>query len=163
MSPKAPVIQRISLIAVMFQFVLIGLIVYGFDSLHWPLPFPTGAILYSATAMILRKSIAGDHRKGIRLVRLNKFAEAIPFFEKSYAFFTKNKNIDKFRFITLLSSSSMTYRELAMTNIAFSYTQIGNGQKAIEVYERVLEEFPDNGVAHTALKMLQSVKEKSVE
>ena len=45
---------------------------------------------------------------------------------------------------------------MALCNIAFCYSQIGNGTKAIAFYKKTLEEFPENGLAHSALKMLNS-------
>ena len=48
----------------------------------------------------------------------------------------------------------MNYREMALCNIAFCYGQIGNGTKAIEFYQKTLVEFPENGIAESALKML---------
>jgi len=109
--------------------------------------------------MILRNVFAKDHRHGIRLVRQNKFIEAIPFFERSVNYFTKNKWIDKFRSLTLLSSSKMTYKEMGLCNIAFCYSQSGDGSKAKEYYKQVLKEYPQNGLAIAGLNMLTSVNE----
>jgi len=101
-----------------------------------------------------------SHREGLKLTKEHKFEKAIPKFENSYKFFTQNNWIDKYRFITLLSSSKMNYREMALCNIAFCYSQIGNGQKSIEYYKKTLEEFPENGLAQTGLKMLTSTENK---
>ena len=53
----------------------------------------------------------------------------------------------------------MNYKEMALCNIAFCYSQIGNGTKTIEYYKKTLEEFPENPIAESALKMLNSTKE----
>jgi hypothetical protein len=51
----------------------------------------------------------------------------------------------------------MCYREMALCNIAFSYSQENNGSKAIEYYTKVISEYPNNGMAQAGLKMLNSV------
>jgi len=105
---------------------------------------------------MLRAVVAKDHQKGMHLVKKHEFAEAIPVFESSYKFFTHNSWVDEYRYITLLSSSRMCYREMALCNIAFCYTQIGEGKKAAEHYRKVLENYPENGLAQAGLKVLES-------
>ncbi len=123
--------------------------------------FPAVGI-YWLLAYVLRATVAGDHRKGMRLVKKHDYAGAIPFFEASYRFFTDKPWVDKYRYVTLLSSSAMDYREMALCNIAFCYSQIGDGLKAKAYYKQVLKGYPNNGLAQTALRMMESV-EKSVE
>ncbi len=48
---------------------------------------------------------------------------------------------------------------MALVNIAFSYTQIGNGQKAKEYYKQALSEFPQSIIAKSALKMIEAAEE----
>ncbi|RYZ22546.1 MAG: hypothetical protein EOO10_21625 [Chitinophagaceae bacterium] len=50
----------------------------------------------------------------------------------------------------------MSYREMALCNVAFCYSQIGEGKMAIDWYTRTLKEFPESGLAQTALRMLYS-------
>ncbi len=109
-------------------------------------------------SFLLRKLVPKDHRKDIKKVNSGNFKEAIGDFEKSYNFFERNEWIDKYRFITLLSSSKMHYREMALANIAFCYGQIGNGEESKTYYERTLKEFPENVLAKSALKMISSIE-----
>ena len=117
-----------------------------------------GLMTYFLIFYILKFSIAKSHRKGIQLVKKQMFEQAIISFEESYSYFNKNAWIDKYRFITLLSSSKISYKEMALNNIAFCYGQIGNGKKSKEYYERTLKEFPDSSLAITGLRMINSVK-----
>jgi len=121
-----------------------------------------GAITYLILSQLLRGLLAQSHRRGMAKVKSEKFAEAIPIFEKSYNFFKKYDWVDKYRFLTLLSSGRMTYKEMALNNIAFCYGQMGNGKLSKEYYERTLSEYPDSGMAKAALRMLNSVS-SSVE
>jgi tetratricopeptide (TPR) repeat protein len=93
------------------------------------------------------------------LIKQGLFDKAIPFFEKSVDFFATHKWVDKFRYVVLLSSSKMTYKEMGLCNIAFCYAQIGNGTKALEYYELVLGEYPECGLAKAGMNMLNSMKE----
>ena len=54
----------------------------------------------------------------------------------------------------LLSSSRITYKEMALNNIAFCYGQIWHCDKSREYYERTLNEYPDSGMAKAGLRFL---------
>lgn len=157
MASNVPVTKFFSWTSLIPQLILIALLCYTFYILDFDDPFVFGALTYCLLAFILRNAIATDHRRGIRLVKQKKFADAIPLFEKSVDYFTKNAWVDKYRFLTLLSSSRATYKEMGLCNIAFCFGQTGNGQKAKEYYERTIQEFPDNGLAIAGLNMLNSV------
>jgi tetratricopeptide (TPR) repeat protein len=151
-----PTTRQLSFLFLVPQLVIIGLLIYLYHLADFSEPFILGAITYSILALALRNLIAKNHRHGIRLVKENKFSEAIPCFEKSVAYFSEHTWVDKYRFITLLSASGHTYKEMGLCNIAFAYSQTGNGQKAKEYYEQVLAEFPDNGLANVSLNMIKS-------
>jgi tetratricopeptide (TPR) repeat protein len=159
MASNIPIIRQLSWLSVVPQLIVIGLLIflYHLAGVEEEEPFIFGALTYSLLAFGLRNLIAKNHRQGIRLVKQHKFGDAIPYFEKSVDYFNKNNWVDKYRFLTLLSSSKMTYKEMGLCNIAFCYGQTGNGHKAIEYYEQVLKEFPGNGLAITGLNMLKSV------
>lgn len=118
-----------------------------------------GAAVYLVISFGLRRFIPRDHRAGIALSRREMFAQALPCFERSYEFFTRHRWLDDWRFITLLSSSRISYREMALLNIAFCYGQTGEGKKSLEYYERVAREFLDSRIAEASLKMFESAKQ----
>ncbi|MDH4229738.1 MAG: hypothetical protein OEW11_08360 [Nitrospirota bacterium] len=107
--------------------------------------------------LLSRELLTRDHRLGIRLVRKKRFAEAIPRFEAAHAFMERHPWIDRWRSVVLLSNSGMSYREMALLNVAFCYSQIGRTPEAVGIYERVHREFPDNGLAITTLNMLRGL------
>lgn len=158
MSSKTPTVRQTAWISLIPQLFFMGLVI-----LIWYYFNPEKAILYGALTYLiisftLRNLIPKDHRNGMKKVKAEKFNEAITDFEKSYDFFKQNNWIDKYRFLTLLSSSRMSYKEMALNNIAFCYGQIGNGKKAIEFYERTLNEYPESGMAKAGLKLLKSME-----
>jgi len=160
MPSNIPTTRKLSFLFLVPQLIIIGLLIYLYHLADFTEPFILGAITYSVLALTLRNLIAKNHRKGIRLIKENKFSEAIPCFEKSVAYFSEHTWVDKYQFITLLSASGHTYKEMGLCNIAFAYSQTGNGPKAKEYYEQVLAEFPGNGLAIAALNMIKSVENK---
>ncbi len=158
MASNVPVIKQIAWISMLPQIgilFLIGLVCYlcGVGNPVFP-----AAVIYLGLSYLLRAVVAKDYQKGMHLVKKQEFAEAIPVFESSYKFFMDNSWVDEYRYIILLSSSRMSYREMALCNIAFCYTQIGEGKKAAEFYREVLKNYPENGLAQAGLKMLESAQ-----
>ena len=156
MASNVPTVRQIAWISLIPQLLLMGLLIYIFHLLEFGDAFLYGAATYLVLSFCLRNFVANDHRQGMKLVKQQKFVEAIPLFEKSVDFFTSNAWVDKYRFLTLLSSSKMTYKEMGLCNIAFCYSQTNNGKKAKEYYELILKEFPENGLATAGLKMITS-------
>jgi tetratricopeptide (TPR) repeat protein len=107
---------------------------------------------------VLRFQVPKHHRRGVSLFKKKAFAKAIQHFRKSYDFFKRNMWIDNYRYITLLSSSRVSYTEMALLNMAYCYGQIGNGNQSLKTYKKALDEFPDSEMALAALKMFESTK-----
>ena len=161
MASGTPTIRQAAWISVIPQFLFMGLLLFVFHQIS-----PKNAVLFGATtylsiSYILRSFIPKSHRKGLSLYKNNQYLEGINSFQESYNFFNQNNYLDKYRYLLLLSSSKMGYKEMALNNIAFGYSQIGDGKKAKEYYERLLVEFPKNEIAKAALKMIDSF-EKSL-
>jgi tetratricopeptide (TPR) repeat protein len=157
MSSTTPTIKQIAWISIIPQLFLMGFFIFSWHLLSVHNPFLNGSLTYLALSWSLRYFIPSAHRKGMSLVKKENFQEAIPFFEKSYDFFKMYDWLDKYRFVTLLSSSKISYKEMALNNIAFCYGQIGDGYKSKEFYERTLVEFPDSGLAKAGLRLLNSM------
>src|SRR5688572_29000099 len=162
MASNVPTIRQIDWIAVIPQILLIGIFIYFYHLLNIGDPFILGALTYLILSFGLRYIFTTAHRKGINLVKQQKFTDAIPYFEKSVDFFSKNSWIDKYRFLTLLSPSKMSYREMGLCNIAFCYSQVGNKSKAIGFYQQTLKDYPENRIATAALKLLNLSDEKTL-
>lgn len=158
MSSKVPIVKQVGWLSVLPQLaVLVVLIIlaglFGFNR-----PVPIGVILYLAIFYLLRFQVPKHHRRGISLFKKKAFSEAIQHFQKSYDFFKRNMWIDNYRYITLLSSSRVSYTEMALLNMAYCYSQIGKGQESLKFYKKSLDEFPDSEMAKAALKMFESAK-----
>jgi hypothetical protein len=95
---------------------------------------------------------------GVSLFRQERFADALPHFQRSYEFFTRHRWLDDWRFLTMLSSSRISYREMALLNVAFCYSQTGDGQRSRQCYQQALQEFPDSRMAQAALRMFEAAQ-----
>lgn len=155
MSSSLPVIRQIGWLSVLPQVAVLLLFVWSARALGAVEPFLWGAAIYLLVLVGLRFGIPLHHRIGIRLFKRERFAEAVPHFEKSYEFFSRHRWLDSFRALTLLSSSRISYREMALLNAAFCLAQSGERLKAIEEYRRVLAEFPGSKVSEAALRLVE--------
>ncbi len=161
MASNVPVVKQIAWMSIIPQLIILFIIIMLFVQLKVPNPPIIGAIVYWTCSIALRYFVPKSHQEGMKLTKKQEFEKAIVSFKNSYDFFTKYRWVDNNRYLTLLSSSKMCYREMALCNIAFCYSQIGKGTNAIEYYSLVLEEYPDNGLAHSGLAILNSLKDQS--
>jgi tetratricopeptide (TPR) repeat protein len=118
-------------------------------------------VIYAMVAYFIylfgaRLIIARQHRSAIRLLKAREFERAIELFKESLAFFDRHSWLDRFRPITLASVSAIGYREMALVNIGFCHSQLGNGKLARESYEKCLDQNPECGLALTSLRMLEA-------
>jgi len=161
MASNVPVVKQIAWMSIIPQLIILFIIIMLFVQLKVPNPPIVGAIVYWTSSLALRYFVPKSHREGMKFTKQQEYEKAIASFKTSYDFFTKYRWVDNNRYLTLLSSSKMCYREMALCNIAFCYSQIGKGTNAIEYYTLVLEEYPDNGLAQSGLAILNSLKDQS--
>lgn len=154
-----PVVRQISWLALLPQLAALGgAMGIGVLLTQASSGIVLGAAAYLAYSIGSRMLIARAHRRGMRRYRNQQYAAAIQAYEESYEFFARNTWIDRFRAVFMMSPSAISYREMALCNIAFCFTQLGDGQKAESYYRRALDEFPDSGLASAALRMIESVR-----
>jgi tetratricopeptide (TPR) repeat protein len=165
MQPKVPTYRPISgwkLVILSIEVTLLVILVnilYGPSS--WDAPLVIALGLYYLYLFTVVRYLRRHHKNGVRLFKSGNFREAIPEFEASYRFFDTHRWVDKGSVLTMSSISPYTYRELALLNIGFCYSQIGEGAKAKQFYEQTLREYPNNGLKAT-LNMIAAIENKIV-
>jgi hypothetical protein len=117
-----------------------------------------GAGAYLLLSRGLKAVLAKDHARGVRLLHGSKYDEAIAAFERSYAFFSRHAWLDRWRYLTLLSSSAYSYRELALCNIAFANLQLSRVQPALTAYRKAVLEFPGCAMARHSIHVLEAAQ-----
>jgi tetratricopeptide (TPR) repeat protein len=161
---RVPVVRQISWPAVLLQLAAVGgAIAVGVYVVRTSDGMILGAAVYLTYSIGSRMLIARDHRRGMRLVHNQEYAAAIQAFEDSYSFFARNTWIDRFRAVVMMSASGISYREMALCNIAFCHSQLGDGEKAGSYYRQALDEFPNSGLATAALRMIESARQQPTE
>ncbi len=164
MASNKPVVRQRAWLANLFHIFLIFFLgfILGLFLGSFAEGFDLAIIIYFVVYLLLRFQVPKNHRQGIAFFKSGDYTRAIGEFEKSYDFFTRYAWIDKYRFILLLSASRISYTEMALVNIAYCYSQIGNGGKAKEYYEKTLSQFPDSGMAQSALRMIHAAENSNV-
>ena len=166
MSSSVPTIQQFSWTGILLQLITIAILSLGFyfigigrnlEGINGILiSIICGAAVQLILWLIINNTYAKFHNHGMDLVKQEKYADAIPFFVKSYENFLEHAWVDKYRHI-FAHNSKMTYKEMDLNNIAFCYAQIGEKEKSIEYYKRLLSEYPNNGLAKAALNMIETM------
>ncbi|MCI9449169.1 MAG: hypothetical protein HFE30_02805 [Clostridiales bacterium] len=155
--PTVRQIAWISIIPQMLFMAFLGVVYFTFIESKFLAAYLT-CLTYLIVSFTLRLSLTHNHRKGMILIRDDKYELAIDEFQKSYSFFSKHAWIDRYRFITMLSSSKISYSEMALVNIAFCYSQIGDGRKTKDYYLKALDQFPNSEIVKTFLKTIESIE-----
>ena len=157
---EVPVVKKIAWAYTVPQLMLLVLLALFF----WKAFLPTnlslaaayGAVVYLSYSFGSKSLLLRYHREGIHLSKLKAFREAIHEFQRSYGFLESHAWLDKYRFITMLDSSALSYREMALCNIAYSHVQLDDPVSALKYYQRALEEFPESEMAQSGIEYVTS-------
>ena len=163
MAPGKPIIRQVTWLSMLPQLFIMGLLVLGFALLieRFLTALIVAMITYVTISNLLERGIPHNHRKGISLSNKGDYYQAIEEYKKSYDFFSRHSWIDKYRYITLLSSSKKSYTEMSLINIAYCYVQIGDREQTKQYYEKALALFPDNEMAKRALNIISTLENES--
>jgi hypothetical protein len=154
---KFPVFRQIAWYSIISQgILLLGFIgIAGYFGRFSLISLFVGALIYILYYAMIKYSLENTINRGLKLINTGEFNQAIIQFEATYEFYSRHSWIDQWRFL-FLHSSTLSYREMALVNIAVCYSQIGDGKKCKQYYQRTLTEFPQNMMAQVALKAIQS-------
>ncbi len=162
MSSKLPIVSQVAWSAIPVHIVVVILIMEFWHNINPNVFFFYGGFSYYFLSFSLKATISKAQRAGLKKLKKEDYKNAISDYKRSYEFFKRHDWIDNYRFLTLLCFSRISYKEMALNNIAFCYGQIGQGDKSIEYYEKTLEEFPDSAMAKVALRHINSVRKDNI-
>ena len=114
-----------------------------------------GFATYLLLTGLLRLIFLKDHRAGMKLMRKKQYAEAAEAFSRSETYFKKHPNLDKFRFITVFSSSAVPYRQMALNNMGLCYLEAGEAFEALKAFRTLAELNPDFQNIEKTIKEIQ--------
>jgi tetratricopeptide (TPR) repeat protein len=153
---KTPIMRPVSLLNTAITLSILAVLTLSGWLIAGTFGGMCGALIYLGLSQLLRGTITWNHRKAIVHCKAKEYEKAIPEFKTSYDFFHANPWIDNYRALTLLSASGMCYREMALVSLGFCYGQIGDGQNSRVNYEKCLELFPNNEMAKSAIRLMDS-------
>jgi hypothetical protein len=119
------------------------------------------ALTYLIFCRLMRARFLRDHKEGMKAYRSQRFQDAISHFEAGYRFFSVHRNLDTWRSLLFGVVGPNPYRVIALCNMAYCWSQAGDGQRAITLYEQALQEEPDCALAKASLSMLRSASSTS--
>lgn len=155
-----PVVLQLIWIGLVPQFaaivVLAIVIHFIFLKLTIPVDVFVAALVYLVFCRAMRLRFVREHRKGMRAYHSRRFQDAISHFEASYRFFSVHRRLDTWRSLLFGVASPNSYRVIALCNMAYCWSQVGDGQRAVALYEQALQEAPGCMLASASLNMLRS-------
>lgn len=141
---------------------LAGAVLYAYvkvvHGIHNPLFMAVPWAVFLALPLGLPLLAARSHRRGVRKIRRDRFAEAIPDFQRAYDFFCRHPWLDRYRAALLFNASAIGYREAALLCIAHCHARTGNVPEYRATLARTLAEYPDSQIAKNSLQMLDAVE-----
>ena len=154
-TPPIPVIHQIAWISLFLQLLVVAIFIGTAMYFGVAKPILAATLAYLILAALIRLLLTSHHRRGMHYAREGRMELAIPEFQKSYEFFSRHRWLDEMRYIFLLSTSKVGYREMGLLNLAYCDLWGDRGEDAVRTYLRTIEEFPDSGLAWTGIKLFQ--------
>ncbi|MBZ0287495.1 MAG: tetratricopeptide repeat protein [Anaerolineae bacterium] len=162
MASKTPVIRQISWLMVIPQLLVMAALIVFVAVLFRPEPLimavTYGSFLYLLYSYGSRWLLLKSHRQGMDLTQDKDYQGAIEKYSESYKFFSDYPWIDRYRYLTMMSPSLISFREMALINIAFCYSQMGDYANTKHFYQKALAEFPDSEMAKVALTFIATAE-----
>lgn len=160
---QVPISTSRSPVFVLVQYILMGVLA----ALVWVLlgrkDLYTDSLLLGIAAYLVllfasRALLTRHHRKGIRQVKKERLTEAILHFEASLRFFTDHPLLDRWRAVVIFSASALSYRDLALCNLAYCHGQLGDKERMKHFYQQAIALNPENPFAASSLRMIETVE-----
>ena len=153
--PPMPVIHQIAWVSLVLQLLIVAVFIGVAVYFNVPKPILAATLAYIVLAAVIRMLLTSHHRRGMHYARQGRLELAILDFQKSYEFFHRHPWLDEMRYIFLLSTSRVSYREMGLLNLAYCDLWADRGEDAVRTYLRTIEEFPNSGLAWTGIKLFQ--------
>src|SRR5258708_17608314 len=165
MPQPMPVVRQLAWIQLIPQAIATAVLALMFHLLFSEARLSTAlfdaAITYLIICRMSRAVVLPEHYAGMSAYRAGHFAEAINHFEASYAFFSRHPRMDSWRSLLFGVAGHNRFRVVALCNMAFCYSQLGEGSRAMTLYEQALAASPNCTLARAGLNMLRSTSTPS--
>jgi tetratricopeptide (TPR) repeat protein len=155
-----PVARNVAWLRAIPLGLVVALLSAVFDAIqvfqYWAYNVIAAFLVVVGYRYLIRYTVMRHLTNGVRLLRAQRYEEAIPAFERNLDFFDKHPTVDKWRSILFLSAARYGYMEMTLLNLGLVYSQIREGERSEEYYKKALELNPKNGAAVFALNLLNA-------
>lgn len=121
-----------------------------------------GCLSYFILAWSLRFAFQKHHMNGMKLMQAKNYHKAAVAFQQSQNFFEKHPAIDKYRFLTMFSSSAIPYQQMALNNLGICYLYMGEDAKALDAFKKLAELNSSYPYIDKTIKEIQSHIDKTI-
>jgi hypothetical protein len=125
-----------------------------FERFSIPWPVLWAVVVFLVLANLLRRIVISDFRRGADALNAKKYDEALHWLERSATFFQRYPWLDRYRYLLLLSSSALSYREMALVNRALCIGRTRSSEETDQAFKQVLREFPESALARITRRMM---------
>ena len=103
----------------------------------------SGVLLYFLLTWFIPSFFINSFQKSVNACISKDYETAVENLKKSYKFFSKYPWIDKWRYILLGNTSSLSFKFLILNNLVFCYKQLHNEQKATYYMDIIEKTYPE--------------------
>ncbi len=103
-----------------------------------------------------RARFGRHHAAGARHIRRREYEQALACFARSEAYFAEHPRLDRWRALSVMSTSAASFHEMAMVAQGSCLIRLGRADEARRTYERVRELYPESPWADGALALLDA-------
>ena len=114
------------------QLSVLGTFVAFFNWLGMPWPVLSGCVNLGILSLVLKRAYASDIRKGADAINAGKHLEAIPWFDRSAAFFQRCPWLDRYRYLLLLDHLEVEIRPICSLFSAQASSKNSSVAKAMQ-------------------------------
>ena len=111
-------------------------------------------VIYFILKTLLQRRAKSFQGAGLKLMAEERYLEAAAMFEAGYRYFSERRWMDRYRAISMLDHTGMDWREMMLANMATNLAMAGDRERAIELYKKCLELYPESRLAKPALRFL---------
>lgn len=158
MTRRSPTAHEFRWSFFLLQFAALGAcIAAGLAVIGWgPWGAGAGMAVFWTWTYGARACFCRHHSAGLKHIRRGEYEAALKCFARSEAYFAEHPRLDRWRAVSVMSTSAASLHEMAMVAQGSCLIRLGRAAEAHRMYERVRELYPDSPWTEGALALLDA-------
>ena len=166
MNNDLPNVRKIAWLPVTLHIVFQAALIYSLWRSWFPNNLPLAMICgaggYLVYSRLSRAIVLRHHRQGVKLLKAGMYQEAIEEFQSMYDILDRHKWIDRYRYVLLLSETSIPYGVSALCNIAYGYWMLNQNAKSLEYYRKTVQSYPNFDAFKEAMETVEAAQHSKI-